>query len=631
MKNKYILFILLLASILVWSCKDNSDDSDDSGSSAPIIEEVYSSLYNKFENGLLLKSFTTTSDNKCIVTFSDNSTLELNKKVFQVLVCTPLTWPSVRVNNTNKWTINSTITNIELNAPKKTIVALIYDTECLYVRTSDGQILFFHFDEARQIGCYRFEAALNPQLSKDIICKVAGSEITASLPSGISSGGLIATVAYRGSKAEIDGTEQFSSITSNNFSSPKILNISLFDGGKQEVKVRIDGFKNIPTIRIMTDNNAQITSKEDYIKARITINDPDKLYSTSDVIDAVTEIRGRGNSTWTMPKKPYKLKLDKKAALLGMSTDKEWALLANYSDKTLMRSYIIFELSRMLNMAWTPKSRPVELYVNNTYQGAYMLTEQVKVSNERVNISVVGSGDNAGEAVTGGYFLEIDERHDGIYFNTTRGLPIVFKEPKEPTAQQLNYVNQYFNQAETVLYSSAFTNSTGGYETYIDVQSFIANYIIQELSKNIDGNMRLSCFFSKDRNGKIKFSNVWDFDLALGNADYFDSSIGNGPSGFSIKGARWYERLFQDPAFVAKLKSEWARIYPQLYQLEVVSRDYAEQISSARMHNFQTWPILGKYVWPNVVWPATYKGEVDYMINFLNERSRWLNQQIRAL
>ena len=627
MKNRHLLLALLFSFILVYSCNDDSEETQQNFS---ISEEIYSELQAKFENGLLLKSFSSTVTEKYTAIFSDNSTLEIDAREIRTIVCTPLNWPTIKLNSANKWMFNNTTTDHELNTQKKSVVALIYDTEGLYVRSSDGQILFFHFDEARQIGCFRFEVALNPQLSSDLICQLSASQIKASLPSGVSGTGLVATVAFRGSKMEIDGTTQISSVTSNNFNSSKTLKITLFNGRNQEFEVQLNPFKNIPIIRITTENNAPIVSKDDYINARITINDTEKLYSTSDIVNVLTEIRGRGNSTWGMPKKPYKLKLDKKTALLGMSTDKEWALLANYSDKALMRNYIIFELSQMLNMSWTPQARPVELYLNGTFQGAYTLTEQVKVSDERINITTVGSGDNAGDALTGGYFLEIDERYDGVNFTTSKGLPIVFKEPKEPTTLQYNYVHQYFEQIESVLYSSTFTNPTTGYAAYIDVESFVANYIIQELSKNVDGNMRLSAFFTKERNGKLKFSNVWDFDLALGNADYFSSNIGNGPTGFHIRNSRWYDRLFQDPAFVAKVKAEWARIYPQIYRLEVSARNYAAQISPAQSRNFQAWSILGKYVWPNVVWPPTYNEEVNYMIKFLNERANWMNQQINT-
>ena len=252
MKNKYQLLVLLLSFIFVYSCKD---DSENPQQNSAISEEIYSELHTKFENGLLLKSFSSTTTEKYTAIFSDNSSLEIDTKEIRTTVCTPLNWPAIRLNSANKWMFNNTTTDYELNIQKKSVVTLIYDTEGLYVRSSDGQILFFHFDEARQIGCFRFEAALNPQLSSDIICQINASQITATLPHGTPGGGLIATVAYRGSKLEIDGTEQISSVTSNNFSSSKTLKITLFNGGNQEFGVQINPFKNIPIIRITTENN----------------------------------------------------------------------------------------------------------------------------------------------------------------------------------------------------------------------------------------------------------------------------------------------------------------------------------------------------------------------------------------
>ncbi len=625
MKKKLVIFCLLLTSILIWSCKDDSEDPQPDPT--PEADATYTELYNKFESGQLIQSFQAITGGKYQATFGDGSTMQFESKQFYISRCTPLTWPVVSLNN-NQWSINGTSSGIQLNSTPRCIAALYYDTEGLYARASDGRILFFHHDEAREIGCYRLELANNAALSSSVIARVEGTTISATLPSGIPAERLVATVGYRGTSLKIDGMEQISSITPNNYSTSKTMKVTGFDGKQQEFEVQIAPFRNIPILRITTEGNTPVTSKDDYLNAQVTINDPDRRYSTEDLVNVATEIRGRGNSTWGMPKKPYKLKLNKKASLLGMSTDKEWALLANYSDKSLMRNYLIFELSRMLKLDWTPQTRPVELYLNNQYQGEYMLTEHVKVSGERVNITTAGTGDNTGDAVTGGYFLEIDERYDGVNFTTTRGLPIVFKEPKEPTNQQRDYLRNYFNKAEDALYGSTYTSSTTGYAAYIDVKSFVANYIIQELSKNIDGNMRLSNHLVKERNGKIKFSNVWDFDLTLGNANYFDGSIGNGPTGFCIKNSRWYNRLFQDPAFVAQVKTEWSRIYPQLYRLEVAAREYAAQIDQAQKRNFNQWRILGVWVWPNVVWPSTYKGEVDYLVNFLNDRASWMNQQI---
>ena len=173
-----------------------------------------------------------------------------------------------------------------------------------------------------------------------------------------------------------------------------------------------------------------------------------------------------------MPKKPYRIKLDEKAKLLGMSTDKNWALLANYSDKSLLRNVAAFEISRIVDMKWTPKSVSVEFYLNGTYQGVYCLTEQVRVSSERLDLDLVTDQDISGEALTGDYFMELDFHFDeGARFKTDlKELPMMFKDPEEPTAEQFEYVKNFYNTAETVLYSENFKDAEDGYRKYIDVE-----------------------------------------------------------------------------------------------------------------------------------------------------------------
>jgi hypothetical protein len=279
-------------------------------------------------------------------------------------------------------------------------------------------------------------------------------------------------------------------------------------------------------------------------------------------------------------------------------------------------------------MRWTPQYRPVEVYLNGAFLGQYMLTEHVKVSSERINITLAGEDDNAGEALTGGYFLEIDERMGEVTnFWTSQGIPINFKDPELPTEAQLDYLKDYFWKAEEALYGANFTDPSKGYANYIDLRSFVHNYIIQELTRNVDGNMRLSNFLIKERGGKIAHSNVWDFDLALGNCDYISYS----PQGWEIKGVRWYVRMFQDPAFVALLKQEWKKLYAELPQVESTVRDMALLIDKAQARNFETWDILNAYVWPNVVWLGSYKAELDYMLDFLMQRAEWLDDSIGNL
>ena len=160
--------------------------------------------------------------------------------------------------------------------------------------------------------------------------------------------------------------------------------------------------QNIPIVRIDTKGKP-ILDKKNYVDGTISISDPEGLYSDVYEFKADMGIRGRGNSTWSFPKKPWKVKLDEKASLLGMPADKEWALLANYADRTLIRNIVAMKLSEICGFSWTPRMRSVEVYLNNEYQGVYTLCEHKKVSKDRVDIDVGEENDNSGDAVTGGF------------------------------------------------------------------------------------------------------------------------------------------------------------------------------------------------------------------------------------
>jgi len=166
----------------------------------------------------------------------------------------------------------------------------------------------------------------------------------------------------------------------------------------------------LPVLNLNTDNAVAIASKETYVKGSFTLSD----VGAADVT-GVLEVRGRGNSTWGWPKKPYRLKLTTSTELLGMPKGKNWVLLANYADKTLMRNDIAFMFSRNLGFEWTPRAQYVELKVNGAYQGVYQLVEHVRIDKDRVNIDEMKVADIDSDKITGGYLLQIDFRHNKDY------------------------------------------------------------------------------------------------------------------------------------------------------------------------------------------------------------------------
>lgn len=380
----------------------------------------------------------------------------------------------------------------------------------------------------------------------------------------------------------------------------------------------------LPVLRITTQNLAPIVSRETYL--------PAQLYLESNVagvapVNSSLEIRGRGNSTWDlMPKKPYRLKLTDKLPLLGMPSSKDWVLLANYSDKSLMRNALAMELGASLGMTWTPRSVFVELYLNDRYDGVYQLMENIKIAKDRVNIDELAEDDDDDTKVSGGYLLEVDFRQDGhTIFSVVDQLPVVFKDPEEPSPAQENYIKGYINAFETALYSSNFADPATGYAAYIDVDSFIRWYLVNELFRNVDARMWSSCWMYKPRGGKLHMGPLWDFDLAAGNVDYDEAW---GMTGWWIRDAPWFSRLFEDPAFVARVREVWNEVRSdQLAAMMASIRTRAADMQQSQLNNFQRWPILETYVWPNYRVPGSYAGEIDYLETWLTTRIDWLDDQ----
>ena len=172
--------------------------------------------------------------------------------------------------------------------------------------------------------------------------------------------------------------------------------------------------------------------------------------------------------------------------------------------------------------------------------------ENIKVTKDRVNIDELTATDVGADKITGGYLLEVDFREDGRTMHSSiDNLPIVFQSPEEPVPEQEDYIKGYINQFETVLHSSGFADPATGYAAYIDVDSFVRWYLVNEVFRNVDANMWSSCWMYKPRGGKLHMGPLWDFDIAAGNIDYNNAWQ---TSGWWIRDAPWFSRLFEDPA-----------------------------------------------------------------------------------
>lgn len=488
-----------------------------------------------------------------------------------------------------------------------------------------------------------FDIELNEGLEESAVAVINGAKIDVQVPLTVSLESIIASFKFNGDSILVNNEKQTDGVTANNFSNP--VKYTVYSGKETaEYTVTVTHLgPRIPRVYIDTENKAPILNKDNYVTSTVRVEDYDKQYTDGTSFSSAAGVKGRGNSTWGMPKKPYRIKLDKKASLLGLSPDKDWALLANYTDKTLLRNITAFEISRIVGMEWTPTSLSVDFYLNGTYQGVYCLTEHVKVAKDRLDLNLVTPSDNSGEALTGDYFLELDFHADeeNLFKTKLEELPIMFKDPEDPTSEQFKYVEDFFNTAESVLYSENFKDPENGYKKYIDMESFIQYYIVQELAKNVDGNMRGSCYLALRRNGKIEQPLVWDFDIAFGNAEHIVSQQGAtsvGWDGWYIKTkSPWFDQLFKDPAFVQRLKERWNELKPQLDELPNYIREHAAGLNDAQQKNFGSlskggagWNI-NEIMWPNFINRGSYSAEVDYLVTFVEKRLDWLNTNINNL
>jgi hypothetical protein len=372
----------------------------------------------------------------------------------------------------------------------------------------------------------------------------------------------------------------------------------------------------IPIISINTENLSPIVSKDDYINGVFEISSDNE----DENLAANLRIRGRGNSTWVFPKKPYQIKFDNKETILGMPKDKKWILLANYSDKTMLRNELAFDLSRFSALDWTPESRFVELFINNEFLGVYQITQKVEESSNRVNI-----GDD-------GYLLEVDQLQrldpDDVFFETNNYL-FNIKDPNLDFGDnQYNIIKNYIELTENTLLGDNFTNPTEGYSKYIDVDSFVDWYLLNEITKNNDAIFYSSVYMNYTPGGKLKMGPVWDYDISLGNINYNNNET---TDGFWIKKVIWYSRLFEDPNFISKVKTRFNYFYDnrELFQESINSNSF--YLNQSQERNFHKWPILGTYIWPNNVFFSTYDEEVIYLKEWLNERLEWLNDNLNEL
>jgi len=467
------------------------------------------------------------------------------------------------------------------------------------------------------------------RLTADVNCTIAGDSIVALIPELLSSKKFALTFSTKtaGTIVKVGDTIQTSGITVTDFSKTVAFAANATNGDVKLYKVIIRTFTGLPIFYINTGTGEDVKSKEVYITGNLII-DANGSYK-QDVTNPTMQIKGHGNSTWTLyPKKSYKIKLDKKAAMLGMGSAKDWILLANYNDKTLMRNKIALELGRRIKSDFAPESRYVEVVLNGKYWGNYLLTSAVEINANRVNISEFTANDVLPN-ITGGFLIEEDYKLDApINWRTTLSIPLTVKDPDELTNDQVAYIKNYMQATEDALYADNWKDPVNGYAKYIDPDSFMRWYAVNETVKNQDSWDFSSIFYYKDKVGKLGMGPIWDFDISLGNCDY---SVSKDPDSWYTRNGKWMIRLAQDPAWNLKWRNMWKSMRAK--EVEQLFKDIdntAAYLKLSQEQNFKKWPILNTYVYPNAVVLGSYDKEVAYLKDFITKRVAWMDANING-
>lgn len=376
-------------------------------------------------------------------------------------------------------------------------------------------------------------------------------------------------------------------------------------------------------------------------------------------------LRYRGNSSFSASdKKPYSFRtlnapLEEggtkvKVRIMGMNKDNNWAILAPYNDKSMMRDLLAFELARPW-MDYTPTGKYCELFLDGTYYGVYIMCEVVSKGKNRLDLEDPG---NEGDELTGGYLLEVDRPDEVTYTSkyhpvNNRGLSLnnryinyQYKEPEyeKLTEAQISYIKSAVDQMEDALDSSNYTDPETGYRNYLDEMSFVDYQIAQELAHNVDGYRLSAKIFKRRDNEDPRFKLVlWDFNIAYGNSDYYNGWYTNtwvwqcndllNRQGDEQLVPFWWFKLNKDSYYTNLLKQRWAQCRRANMREDRIiatidSMATALTVQGAESRNSQAWPRWGQYVWPNKYISQNFTDEINYLKGWISERLAWMDEQL---
>ena len=429
------------------------------------------------------------------------------------------------------------------------------------------------------LSAFRFLKKNNAFLTADVSSSIGEESIIPLVT--FSQSELIPTFTTNAVKVLVGEVEQKSGMTKNDFSSPVVYQFIMRNGETFQYTVKAEFLLSaIPELTITTTDPsiAEIPSKDYYLEGTLAVNGRGGYEDYT----GKTEVKGRGNSTWGYPKKPYRLKLNKKAEICGLGKAKNYVLLANHLDPTLMLNSVAFKIGRLLELPFTNHAIPVDVVLNGIYKGSYLLNEQIEVKENRVDLDENNS-----------VMWELDSYWDDEpkFKSTAFNLPVMVKDP-DLTTEQFEYWKKDFNAFTTQFAKEPLEGNS--YVDMIDIESVAKFLITFNLVHNMEINHPKSVFLHKEGNGKYVMGPIWDFDWAYdyeGTSNHFGRY--NTPlfsSSMNGVGTAFFQRFLQDSRVKAIYKRTWQDFKNnKLDALLQYVDDYAVMLKPSVERNSELW------------------------------------------
>lgn len=461
-------------------------------------------------------------------------------------------------------------------------------------------------------------------LINDVNCEIRNNRISAYIPHTVENKKLIPTISFNAKHIYINSKVFENGKTAIDLSKPAKILIIGHDGEKAEGVICVNAYTGIPIINIYTEDKEDIVSKEEYKKAFFQLMTYDNDCNVNILHESDIKLRCRGNGTYTFKEKlPYRIKFKSPTSLLGFPPHRDYVLLANAFDFTLLKNNIATFIGNLSKLDYTPQGQFIELFLNGVHKGTYQIYEKIEVGSNRVNIQ------------KNDFLLKIDanvnKKHKSLKVNTINS-PIMILEPKDINDKDIEYIIEYFNKTITSIYGNHFKDINNGYTKYIDIMSFIDWYIINEIAHNNDACFYKSCYMQLARGKKLKMGPIWDFDTSFG-WKVFDSYKYDEESykEMYVINTTWYRRLFEDKSFAEKVYERYLHFYKHKSDIiENIDYNYNYlRYSIKEMNNIWFERDYEQLTHDEIL--QLYKDEVQELKNYVSKRMDFLKLELENI